>query len=320
MDTLIEGLLASVKLGAPVRQGSLTLLPVFAELPLGPDYLSLTEAVDSGVLAVTEVNEGGSVPELVAENAGTRPVLIVDGEELAGAKQNRVLNTTVLIAANTKVVIPVSCVEQGRWYHVSSRFGVSRHHSAHNVRARTYETVTGSLRATGFYRSDQGRVWQEVAKISEEADVQSPTFAMHDVYEERKADIDEFSAGMPLLDGQNGLAVARDGRVIGIDVVSRPGVYGQLHDQLVRSYVFESWHEKRDCDIAADEKAAKIFIAELGDAAASSHESPGAGISYRYTAPGVVGSALVCDDALLHAAFFAIDGEFAGPRTATPGG
>jgi hypothetical protein len=38
-----------------------------------------------------------------------------DGEQLVGAKQNRILNMTVLVAAETEVTIPVSCVERGRW-------------------------------------------------------------------------------------------------------------------------------------------------------------------------------------------------------------
>ena len=50
-------------------------------------------------------------------------VLLYDGEELVGAKQNRILNVTVLVGAGATLPIPVSCVEQGRW---SSRVGVLR--------------------------------------------------------------------------------------------------------------------------------------------------------------------------------------------------
>ena len=306
MDTVIEGLLGAIKLGEAERRGSITLLPIFADLPPGPAYLTLGQAVEAGTLTVTEVSEGGSVPELVARNLGKDPVLILDGEELQGAKQNRVLNTTVLIAAGTKVVIPVSCVEHGRWHHISDRFSNSGHHSAYNIRVATHASVTGSLRATGRYRSDQSRVWQEVANLSQDAGVASPTGAMFDVYEERKSRIDDFAKALPLAEGQNGIAAVHDGRVIGMDILSRPEAYAQVHDKLVRSYVFESWHET-ESDISADEKAAKTFVVELGDLVPSSHESPGAGLSYRYTGPGIVGSALVFEDALLHAAFFGVE-------------
>ena len=53
-------------------------------------------------------------------------LLMLDGEELVGAKKNRVLNVTVLIAAQSDTVIPVSCVEQGRWSYWSQEFGSAR--------------------------------------------------------------------------------------------------------------------------------------------------------------------------------------------------
>jgi hypothetical protein len=59
---------------------------------------------------VTDVSEAGSVPFLTVANRADRPLLLLDGEELIGAMQNRILNTTVLMDAHTEVTIPVSCV------------------------------------------------------------------------------------------------------------------------------------------------------------------------------------------------------------------
>ena len=44
-------------------------------------------------MTVEEVSEGGSVPNLFVENKGDIRVLFLEGEQLIGAKQNRVLNS-----------------------------------------------------------------------------------------------------------------------------------------------------------------------------------------------------------------------------------
>jgi hypothetical protein len=46
----------------------------------GPEYITLKEALERGVFAVTEVSEGGSVPELKVENKGQVAVLFLDGK------------------------------------------------------------------------------------------------------------------------------------------------------------------------------------------------------------------------------------------------
>ena len=119
----------SIKVGEPNHFGGLTIYPLFrnGSPPAQPDYMLLEEAVVRGVARVTELGQGGSVPELRFENLGERPVLLLDGEELVGAKQNRVLNLTILAPAKQAVVIPVSCVEAGRWHAESDSFQPAEH-------------------------------------------------------------------------------------------------------------------------------------------------------------------------------------------------
>ena len=119
----------SINVGTPDHFGGLTIFPLFrnGSTPEQPRYMLLEDAVVHGAARVTELGEGGSVPELRFENFGDSPVLLLDGEELVGAKQNRVLNLTILAPAKQAVVIPVSCVEAGRWHAESDSFQPAEH-------------------------------------------------------------------------------------------------------------------------------------------------------------------------------------------------
>src|SRR3954466_7738374 len=95
-----------------------------------------------GLVKVTEVSEAGSVPELQVENGLDLAVFLMDGQELVGAKQNRILNTDVLVPARSTLRIPVSCVEQHRWRHVSATFsagGSASHRTRSSKLSRVHE-------------------------------------------------------------------------------------------------------------------------------------------------------------------------------------
>lgn len=115
MEKTVRSFLESLKLGRRQSHENLTIFPLMAPQNGAPDYLTLEEALAEGCMRITELSEGGSVPELRLFNDSPRAVLIVEGEELSGAKQNRVVNATFLVPGKTQLVIPVSCVEQGRW-------------------------------------------------------------------------------------------------------------------------------------------------------------------------------------------------------------
>ena len=92
----------------------MSVFPVFADLEGSVDYIPLKEAIADGLLIISEVDESGSVPELKVTNCAEVPVLLLDGEELVGAKQNRIINTPILLKKLSETIIPVSCVEEGR--------------------------------------------------------------------------------------------------------------------------------------------------------------------------------------------------------------
>ena len=93
--------LGSILAGKPQHHGALTVIPILAPMQTEPEWLTLAEAGDR--VRITEVGEESSVPDLKVANLGDLPLLLLDGEQLVGAKQNRILNMTVLVAAQNEV-------------------------------------------------------------------------------------------------------------------------------------------------------------------------------------------------------------------------
>jgi hypothetical protein len=99
MEDVIKEYLGSAKFGRKQVYKNMTVFPLLSEYALALEYMLLDEALGAGLVKVTEVDNHGAVPNLKAHNKSPRMVLILDGEELVGAKQNRIVNMTILVAA-----------------------------------------------------------------------------------------------------------------------------------------------------------------------------------------------------------------------------
>jgi hypothetical protein len=311
-------LVRELRLGKRQAEGPLAVFPIFADRddgarsagpggesparrPRRPRYITLRQAIGDGRAVVTEVDEGGSVPELRVVNKGDTRILVLDGEELRGAKQNRVLSTTILIDKSSTLVVPVSCTEQGRWAYASREFAESEILAERQVRYAMRTSVHSALRSGAGVHADQGRVWREVEALHGRQGTLSPTSAMRDAYEGRKIDLDRVLAAFPLLDGQNGVLVLHGSRVVGLDVVSRAPQYAELHDKLLRSYAFETLVRGGE---PGDRPAAEAFLERVAGLPGERFKSPGLGWDVRFEGDGVLGSALVYRGCAVHAAFF----------------
>ena len=107
---IIAETLSGMEIGLPVTSDGLTMFPLLSARNGDPDYFTSDEALAKGLAKIAEISESGSVPELKFVNKGERPVLLVDGEELVGAKQNRILNLTILVPDRAELKIPVDYV------------------------------------------------------------------------------------------------------------------------------------------------------------------------------------------------------------------
>ena len=308
MVAIIKEQIEGMRFGEIQVHKHVAVIPIISMNGSGPDYLTMKEALEGMFLMVTEVTEGGHVPELKVINQGKKPVLLLDGEELSGAKQNRVLNTTILIREMSETVIPVSCTEHGRWQYRSSHFEESGHIMSAKLRSIKNVSVHENLKAMKAFMSDQVAVWDEIAIQACVNEISPATGAMKDVLEAKQEDLDTFWEHFPLDADQSGLIAFVNGEVVGLDMVSRAAAFRMLHPKLIRSYVMDALTVKPTKRKAASAEKAEAFLKKILECKEQRFDSVGYGQDYRYEGKKIVGSALVHENTMIHMAFFEITG------------
>lgn len=305
MSTL-KNFLSGLDLAPARTHCGLTLFALIASECIPKQYLTLEEALSTKCARVTEVSVSGSVPELRFENLGDKPVLLLDGEELVGARQNRVLNTSVLVGACQTVTIPVSCVERGRWAYVSSEFHCSERKLFASARASKMEQVSQSLRSDGGRRADQARVWAELAQAAAHFDVRSETGAMRDVYDQQTVKLESYEAAFQAMRGEVGAVFALGDRIVGLDVFDTDDTFRLLLRKLVSAYAFDALRQSAASGTPPSKTDVLSFLERVWSATATSYEAVGEGKELRLCAPGLAGAAIVHSDRPVHVAAFAV--------------
>lgn len=302
MSTLLE---TTIQLGDPVEHRGIVIAPLFPRRSPATAYVTAGEAVPLG-FRVTEVDAAGSVPELLATNPLESAVLLYDGEELLGAKQNRILDVTVLVGARSEARIPVSCVEEGRWHARSTAFSPSDRHSYPELRRIKAERLSAAPLERG---AAQAAVWEEVAAKSVRNRVHSPTGAQRDIFAAREGDLAALRGAFPLMPGQSGALLALGERLC-LDYVSRPEAFALLYPRLLDGYLLDAV-ERLD-GTPPPSRSLPSFLAAAAAGARSRRPSPGLGDDVRLRGEGVVGSGLELEGELLQLCAFSSDAP--GPR------
>jgi len=290
-----------LRVGPPQIAGTLTLFPIFRDAA-GLDYITLVEAHRAQKLVeITERHVFGTVSRLVVKNAGALPVLIIDGDILIGLKQDRVLNTTVLVPAQSKLEIPVSCVEAGRWRPRSATARRGDFSVSPGVRAAKLKSMIPRTRTSGKFDSDQGAIWNEVEKYVGTLGVASQTRAYSDIERQRRPQIEQRLAQLTPADGQSGVLAAVGGKAVSFDLFDKASTLSRFWQGLIGSYITESLATGAS-EAAIDVEEATAWIRSLGSGDASVHPAVGMGEAALITGAGHDLSALVVDGVPIHIA------------------
>ena len=258
--------LGSVSPGKPQTHEALTVIPLLGPMQAGPEWLTMAEAGDRA--RITAVGEASHGSGLQVENLGDLPLALLDGE-LVDGRQSRILNTTVLVAPGSELVIPACHIEQGRW----------RYHDRQ------------------FAPGPEGLDYVCINRISRVIRV-SPPF--HIRYESELAPAREALAPVP---GQVGAVAYVAGLWAGLELLASPGLFARSWWHLCVGYAGEAyWRTPAKPQAPSPSHILRMLArcpVELAPAV-------GLGVEHRWSGGRLAGAALVAEERVAHLMAFPI--------------
>jgi hypothetical protein len=274
-------------------------------------YRTLDEALAAETLEITETSEGGSVPLLKLLNRGDEPVFLMAGEQLVGAKQNRILNASILAAARGELTIPVSCVEAGRWRYRSPKFASPGTMSHGKLRKLLSRHVHESAARGAGPVSNQGEVWHEVGRKLDCLGSFSPSAALQQTYDDFQIRLDGLVGSLRMPPECAGSVFAIAGRITGMDLFDKPATLAKLWPKLLRAYALDALEEKVEAAQPVTCDAVRNWLGSLAEVPSHVTKSPGLGHDVRLLDDRIVGSCLVVEQCPVHAELFSLDASAA---------
>lgn len=293
-----------------VQGARLRVLPILGPSHAEPAYELLRPELLHRV-KITEISESGSVPTVRVANDLEERVFLMDGQELIGAKQNRILNTDVLVPPNSILNIPVSCVERGRWHSSSASFSPGKA-AAYRTRSAKLPRVHSSLKRKRMHDADQIQVWSEVGAALMSAGAEaSRTMALSDAYAMREREMNEFRRTLHLPADAVGVAIFCGSQFQGLDIFDRHSTLEKFWASLVDSYAIDFLGiPNSEAASGAESEQVITLLEQVAQADWEPFDSPGEGRDWRLGGRDLNGSALIwADRVVLHLQLFPRQGK-----------
>jgi len=290
LDTDALAVLADgLRIGSPERVGGAWAFPLFMKDPGTREYLTLAEAGEEGLLDVNEL-ESAEVNTVGLVWETERPLFILAGQMIRGAKQDRVFARDLLVTGRGRGPMPVYCVEAGRWTSGPTEFTAAK------------MVVGNEVRGAVNCQVDQGVVWSKVSEVQENVGRYSETSAYQVVLEDSEVGgfADELGGvfGGFAGEGACGVLLFGGGYVLGLDVFDGAALFGELSVELGMAYATQVAVLEEEPGHPEPGKPVKEFVEELGGLATFAY--PGE--------PVGEGEFVVVNDGHLTGGFLQVDG------------
>ena len=119
---ILKNLEENIKLKSSIKIENLVITPiVFNDFHHEHKIVSLDDLFDRQLAMAKEISDQGIVSRVNIINKSEQLLFISDGESIVGAKQNRISERSVILKEMSETIIPVYCVEKGRWGYRNSR-------------------------------------------------------------------------------------------------------------------------------------------------------------------------------------------------------
>ena len=268
---------------------NMTVVPILSDTNTPFDVLDLKEGLKMGLVKIEEC-DNSNIEQVKLKNNSISPLILLDGEEIAGSLQNRIISQTMIIAPKSEIKIPVNCSEKGRNTY-KSEFHYSNYMANSNTRRKKVYNKN-KLR--------QNVVWSSIDDLEKDKNTCSKTNALRDSYEKNKYDIDSYLKHFKMENNQIGVICIVENKV-GLEIFNNHSLYEKYNEMLLRSYIIDSSNKEK---INISNKELENILDSINDDSFIKKEAVGLGKYYKISNSYGNGHILIYENNMVHANFF----------------
>ena len=289
----------------PVKKNNITIFFLQSKTKLENNFLTLEESISKSLVDIKEINSKGTIRYLKVSNKSNQKLLILESEQIIGnaLKQNRVVNNTTLVPEQTTIMLSVSCCEKNRWSPAVAN-NICTSESLYFTKGR----INNSVDIFDNNKTDQFKIWEDIAEKLDEFNSKSFTGTLEDTYNKNKLYFDEITKYFKINVNDVGVVAAIGNRLVNVEIFSSNKLLKMYFPKIIKSLIFESYKKTSQNYLLGLKDVYKLFrLIEFSEKKLHKPHNDCLGEEIRFNSDRVVGSCLNYKEKLLHFSGFLKD-------------